>query len=113
MLESLDISHARFHSVALNGVLHCLPGTLEQKAAAFRNLRPFVDEGGVVFGSTILGSGVEHGLVARKALALYNRERIFGNLADDLDTLERVLAREFSEHRLETRGSFALFTAWV
>ncbi len=113
VLEPLEISPARFDSVALNGVLHCLPGTLEQKAAAFGNLKPFVGKDAVVFGSTILGSGVEHSPLARKALALYNRERIFSNLADDLDTLERVLEREFPEHRLETRGSFALFSARV
>jgi hypothetical protein len=65
---------------------------------------------GVVFGSTIPGQGVKHGRLARKALQLYNREGIT-NLEDDLADLERVLANEFSEHHVETRGSFALFVA--
>jgi hypothetical protein len=59
VLEPLDLDGARFDSVALNGVLHCLPATMEEKAAVFRNLRPFVAEGGALFGSTILGRGVE------------------------------------------------------
>ncbi len=111
VLEPLDLAGARFDSVGLNGVLHCLPGTLETKAVAFRHLKPYVDESGVVFGSTILGRGVTHGRVARKALAVYNREQIFTNLEDDVAGLERVLASEFSKHAVETCGSFALFVA--
>jgi hypothetical protein len=53
VLEPLELGAARFDSVGLNGVLHCLPGTLETKAAVFQNLKPFVEQGGVVFGSTI------------------------------------------------------------
>ena len=110
-LDPLELGTARFASIALNGVLHCLPATAETKAAIFGNLKPFLEDGGVVFGSTILGSGVEHSRLARKALALYNREGVFTNLADDLDGLERTLAHEFAEQQIEVRGSFALFTA--
>jgi SAM-dependent methyltransferase len=111
VLEPLELAPDRFASVALNGVLHCLPAAPEEKAAVFRNVKAFVEEGGVVFGSTILGRGVEHGRLARKALAVYNREGIFTNLADDLDGLERALAQEFGRHEIEVRGSFALFAA--
>jgi SAM-dependent methyltransferase len=110
-LEPLDFGTVRFASVALNGVLHCLPATPQAKAAVFQNVKPFLADGGVVFGSTILGSGVQHGWVARKALGLYNREGVFTNLADSLDGLERTLANEFAEPHIEVRGSFALFTA--
>ncbi len=111
VLEPLDLDGARFDSVALNGVLHCLPATMEEKAAVFRNLRPFVAEGGALFGSTILGRGVEHGRLARKAIAVYNREGIFTNREDDRETLERALASSFSRYETETEGSFALFAA--
>ena len=96
----------------MNGLLHCFPGTLETKATVFQHLKPFLDENeGVVFGSTILGHGVKHGRLARKALQLYNSEGIFTNLEDDLSGLEHALANEFSDHHVETRGSFALFVA--
>lgn len=111
VLERLDLGSARFASVALNGVLHCLPASPETKAAVFRNLRPLLEDGGVVFGSTILGSGVEHGRLARMALARYNREGFFTNLRDDLDGLERALAHPFADRHIEVRGSFALFAA--
>ena len=111
VLEPLDLGPARFASVALNGVLHCLPATPQEKAAVFGNLKPLLQEGGVVFGSTILGRGVEHGRLARRALALYNREGIFTNLDDDRECLEHALAAEFSQAQVQVRGSFALFSA--
>jgi methyltransferase family protein len=111
VLEPLDLRTARFASVAMNGVLHCLPASPETKAAIFRNLRPLLQDGGVVFGSTILGSGVEHGRLARMALARYNREGFFTNLEDDLEGLERALGQPFADRHIEVRGSFALFAA--
>ncbi len=110
-LEPLDFGTTRFASVALNGVLHCLPAAPETKADLLANLRPLLQEGGVVFGSTILGSGVGHGGLARTALVRYNREGFFTNLADDRAGLERALADSFADHRIEVRGSFALFAA--
>jgi ubiquinone/menaquinone biosynthesis C-methylase UbiE len=110
-LEPLELGTARFASVALNGVLHCLPATPETKAAVFENLKPFLENGGVVFGSTILGSGVEHGRLARRALAHFNRERFFTNLVDDLGGLNSALAHNFADQHIDVRGSFALFAA--
>lgn len=110
-LEPLDLGAVRYASVAVNGVLHCLPVPPEAKAVVFRNVKPFLADGGIVFGSTILGSGVDHGWIARKALGLYNREGVFTNLADRLDGLERALADEVGEPHIGVRGSFALFDA--
>jgi hypothetical protein len=111
VLEPLDLGEARFNSVALNGVLHCLPATMDEKAGVFRSLRPLLDDGGVLFGSTILGRGVAHGRVARKVIGIYNREGIFTNLADDLEGLERAITSSFQRVDVETQGSFALFVA--
>ena len=113
VLEPLHLGEARFDSVALNGVLHCLPATMLEKAGVFRSLRLLLDEGGVLFGSTILGRGVAHGIAARKVLRIYNRQGIFTNLSDDLDGLERALASAFPRFDVKTQGSFALFAAWA
>jgi hypothetical protein len=113
VLEPVDLGESRFDSVGLNFLLHCLPGTLETKAAVFRNLRPYVEAGGVFFGSTILGRGVPHTALSRRVQALYNRKGIFTNEADDPESLRAVLERELGEHELELRGSVALFSARV
>jgi SAM-dependent methyltransferase len=112
-LEPLDLGTQRFASIALNGVLHCLPATPQAKTAVLARLKPLLEDGGVVFGSTILASGVEHGRLARTALARYNREGFFTNLADDLDGLERALAHTYRSQQIDVRGSFALFAAYA
>src|SRR5687768_12307199 len=45
----------QYDSVALNYVLHCLPGTMREKAAVFGHLKRGLAPGGVLFGATILG----------------------------------------------------------
>jgi SAM-dependent methyltransferase len=111
LLEPLNLGKAEFDSIALNGVLHCLPATPDEKAAALARLRPHLAPGGVLFGSTIVGRGVHHSRLAERVLGLYNREQIFTNRDDDPDSLERALRRAYADVALETRGSFALFIA--
>ena len=45
---------APFDSVAVNYLLHCLPGTLAVKGKVFENIRSALNPGGVLFGATIL-----------------------------------------------------------
>lgn len=112
VLKPIQLRHGTFRSVALNYVLHCLPGDLNSKAAAFDNLVPLVAPGGVIFGSTILHHGVDHTPLGRVLLRLYNRKGIFGNLDDDLEGLERVLALRFGRFEVEVTGTVARFAAW-
>src|SRR5262245_6971850 len=52
VLDPLPLGDERFESVAANYLLHCLPGPLESKAATLAaNVRPFLEAGGVLFGS--------------------------------------------------------------
>jgi ubiquinone/menaquinone biosynthesis C-methylase UbiE len=113
VLEPVDLGDSRFDSVGLNFLLHCLPGTIESKAAVFRNLKPYVEPGGVFFGSTVLTGGVRHTWLSRRVNAFYNRKGIFSNEADSLDGLRRVLEEELGSHELEVRGSVALFSGVV
>jgi SAM-dependent methyltransferase len=112
VLEPVDLGDVRFDSVGLNFLLHCLPGTMETKAALFRNLRAYVAPGGVFFGSTVLGRGVPHTALSRRVQAAYNRKGIFTNETDDPDGLRGVL-EELGDYELELRGSVALFSARV
>ena len=100
-----------FDSISLNYVLHCLPGTMAEKAAVFDHLRPLLKPGGVIFGSTLLAEGVTRNLLARRLMAVYNRNGIFCNTADSLSALESALRNRFDEVGLRTAGCAALFWA--
>lgn len=60
----------------------------------------------------ILARGVRHTGVGRMLLRVSNRTGIFANLGDDLDGLERALARRLDRFELETVGAVALFAGW-
>ena len=60
-------------------MLHCLPGDFATKQAAFGHLRAVLNEGGVLFGSTLLGRGVTRNALAHALMTLYNRQGIFSN----------------------------------
>jgi hypothetical protein len=112
-LEPIGLEPASFRSVGLGYVLHCLPGDLESKSVVFDHVLPLLAPGGVVFGTTILNGGVRHTALARRLIGLYNRKGIFANLDDDLEGLQRALARRFERIAVDVVGSVALFAAWA
>lgn len=117
VLEPIDVdalgrASTGFGSIGVNYLLHCLPGTIAEKAVALANLKPLLRDGAPLFGSTILNDGVRHTAAARRLMAAYNAKGIFSNLADDLPGLRGALADNFARHRVEVRGSVALFVAW-
>ena len=112
VLEPLPLGAARFDSVGSNFLLHCVPGAIEEKAGALaRNAKPFLEPGGVLFGSTILGRGVRHNTFGKGLMAAYNRKGIFHNRDDDAAGLERALAVEFRDPDVRVIGCVALFSA--
>ncbi len=111
-LDPIELGASQFDSVAMNFLLHCLPGSAEQKAATVaRNVRPYLAPGGVVFGSTILGRGVRHNLLGRTLMRAYNKKGIFSNLEDDAAGLERGLTTALADVRIDVQGTVALFSA--
>jgi len=112
VLEPVELGNARFDSIGMNFLLHCLPGRLEKKAATVtRNLFPCLEPGGVLFGNTVLGLGVRQNALGRILIRAYNKNGIFSNLADDREGLERALASSFSSVEIEIVGAVALFSA--
>jgi SAM-dependent methyltransferase len=55
VLKPLPIRE-RFASVALNYVIHCLPGPMEARVPAIRNVAAVLDAEGILFGATVLGT---------------------------------------------------------
>ncbi|HKR66177.1 MAG TPA: class I SAM-dependent methyltransferase, partial [Thermoanaerobaculia bacterium] len=110
VLEPLEVA-APFDSVGLNYLLHCLPGTMQTKSTAFRNIAAILKPGGVIFGATVLTGGVEHNWLAKKMLVTLNEKKIFTNLHDDVDGLREALSAHFTEHDVEVVGGVGVFRA--
>lgn len=100
-----------FDSAGLNGVLHCLPGPQQAKAAAVRNIASVLTPDGALFGMTILGSSAEHSARARFFLNRVNQRGTFDNLGDTAEGLRKILEDSFRHVDVEVDGSVAHFTA--
>jgi hypothetical protein len=100
-----------FDSVGINYLLHCLPGTMASKGVALDNLRPLMNPGAVIFGSTLLQGGVRRSRAARHLMDFYNRRGVFSNEGDDVEGLARELGRRFRNVTLDIVGCVALFSA--
>jgi hypothetical protein len=111
LLAPIASQLAPFDSIGLTYVLHCLPGSMDEKLTVLDNLRPLMNEGAVLFGATILGRGIKPNLAARRLLALYNAKGVFNNYEDDLDSLSAGLRQRFGCVDFEIQGCVALFRA--
>lgn len=101
----------RFESVALNYVLHCLPGPMASKGIAIGNAAAVLERDGVLFGATVLGENRLHTWLSRPFLRAYNERRIFDNMADTEHDLRDVLSQRFDTVDVEVIGSVAVYSA--
>ena len=113
LLEPLPSDLAPSDSVGLTYVLHCLPGSMEEKLKAVDHLKPLMTAGAVLFGATILGRGVTPNPAARALLDLYNAKGVFNNRGDDLEGLRAGLEQRFARVEIAQRGLVALFRALI
>jgi hypothetical protein len=109
VLAPLELGPARFDSVGMSLLLHCLPGGMRRKAVVFDRVLPYAAPGCRIFGSTVLAHGVRHGPLARKALESLNGDETFHNSDDSWEQLDAELAARFTDYRLTARGSVCFF----
>jgi ubiquinone/menaquinone biosynthesis C-methylase UbiE len=111
VLEPFSLGATKYDTVGINYLLHCLLGNIQSKAVVFDNVIDVLNRGGVVFGSTLLQSGVPMGVLARKLMGIYNQRGIFSNVNDGLKELDDVLSSRFSQHSITLCGCAAIFSA--
>lgn len=100
----------RFRSVAANYVLHCLPGARDVKRTAIANLAHLTDDGGTLFGATVLGVA-EHNALGRSLMRGCNALGVFGNTHDSEGGLRQDLEDHFRRVELVRRSRVAMFRA--
>ncbi|KAJ5444866.1 hypothetical protein N7491_000948 [Penicillium cf. griseofulvum] len=67
------------------------------KGRVFENLKEFLADEGVFFGSTVLSKGVKHNLIGGFLIWLYNYIGMFGNLDDGKEEILKPLRENFEE----------------
>ena len=110
VLEPISIDGGKFDSVGVNYLLHCLPGSIESKSAAFDHLKILMNPDAILFGSTLLQGGVTRNWLAKRQMDRYNKKGIFSNANDDVDGLTRALGQRFRSVSVEIVGCAALFS---
>jgi ubiquinone/menaquinone biosynthesis C-methylase UbiE len=109
-LEPMPLE-GRFDSVALCYLLHCLPGTIAEKAVVFDRVTPMLADDGVVFGATILQGDAPRSAPAQALMNLYNKKGVFSNAGDTFQILSQALEARFADVALRRIGAVALFEA--
>ncbi len=110
ILEPISINIQQFDSVGINYLLHCLPGSISEKAVVFDHAKSLMNQDALVFGSTILQGGVPKSWAAQRLMNFYNKKGIFSNTADDLVGLEKALQERFKKVQIDIVGCVALFS---
>jgi len=100
-----------FDSIALNGVLHCLAGTLADKARVFDNLAPLARPGTKVFGCTLVSDHIARRWRRRALHALLNQLRVIDNRRDFVADLRAALEARYIDCHIRVVGCMALFSA--
>jgi len=110
VLEPFEIPEGKFDSIAVNYLLHCLPGDPEKKAiAVFDNLLPHLIEGGTLFGATILGNEIKRPMLAAAMMSCYNKKGVMANSNDGLGAVMEALSSCFKTFNVEVCGCVVMF----
>jgi ubiquinone/menaquinone biosynthesis C-methylase UbiE len=113
VLEDWHLEPGACESVALTHILHCLPGSMAERAVAFGQAKRALAPGGTLFGATILAKDVPLNPLARAFTALSNSRGILHNWDDGPAELDAALGSAFSDREIRVRGTVALFAARV
>lgn len=110
VLAPIEYDGPRFDSLAINLLLHCLPGSMTEKAVALDYLSPLLNPGSRVFGTTLLQGDVPRSLPAKGLMSLYNAKGVFSNRQDSMAALCNELELRLDNIQVRVEGCAALFS---
>lgn len=99
-----------FDSISLNYVLHCLPGTMQEKSKVFTYLKTLLKQNAKIFGSTLIHHE-NQSIPAKHLMIGYQVAGIFNNAHDTREGLEKILSQNFRETSTTQIGDAVLFSA--
>ncbi len=111
ILQPIEFHSSLFNSIGLNYVLHVVPGSFEEKGIIFKNLKSLMNEGGVLFGNTLLTKGVQRNFLSRLIMSGANKRGYFHNENDSLAGLQKALSEAFEHVKIDIEGCAAIFQA--
>ncbi len=100
-----------FDSIAMFHLLHCMPGTIAEKAIAFDHAIDVLAPGGVCFGASVTPAGRSLNPFGRAVLAGSNRSGALNNAHDDHDALRAEIEHRFTNTKIECHGVMTLWEA--
>ena len=111
ILKPFVTTNINFDSIGINYLLHCIPGSFQEKEVIFANLKEHLSSKGIVFGCTVLGKDTSNALHTKLFLKLYQSIGIFNNAKDTKSGLESALAKHFKYTEVHMVGNVAFFRA--
>jgi len=100
-----------FDSIAMFHLLHCMPGTVVEKAVAFDHAIEVLAPGGVCFGASVTPAGQCLNPFGRLVLNGSNRTGALNNAQDDHDALRAEIEARFHNTKIELQGVMTLWEA--
>jgi hypothetical protein len=102
-----------FQSAGLCYLLHCIPGSMTEKAIALDHISVLMAPGARVFGATIVQGSLPRSKPAQVLMNHYNSKGILSNSNDTEEDLEAALRKRFRNVRIDRKGTVVLFEATV
>ena len=110
VLQPIVLDMRRFDSIALNYVVHCLPGSWPEKGMVFEHLKTLLNPGGTLFGATLVQGDVPQSATAAGLMRWFNARGTLHNQADTRTRLVEGLEQHLNDVRVEQVGCVALFS---
>ncbi|MBI1891356.1 MAG: class I SAM-dependent methyltransferase [Burkholderiales bacterium] len=110
-LKPIPFHATRFDSIALGGILHCIPGDMAEKGAVFDSIQPLMHANTKVFGYTILNQGIRKTLLSRAVYFMLQKLKVINGLNDSAGQLAPELKKRFKTIEVKTIGCMAIFVA--
>lgn len=100
-----------FSSICIGGLIHCVPGPMQEKGRIFDAIAPLCEADTVLFGYTLIGKDVRMGLCASLLMGFLNWLRVMDNRDDSVAGLRAELAQRFVQCEVWLVGCNAFFIA--